>query len=268
VRNHGNKQIRGVVEEAFLKTHEGRSTDDVVIDDGLNRNFIRAASRIMPGVAARDLNWQLLNLRKSGKLGPVTSVRYTLPKREEFIHAVEMAARFMEDRHHVTIDRFLCDPVMRPEFDRIASGIAPGYSPYVYRKAALGLRKGSKLKPELLKRIMRAGMATSLTDAERLTDDPESVPRLPGVYIFADNSGALYIGESENLRLRVLKQLDHSDRKTLAHYLWENGIKKIKVELIAFEKGHLGSSAAERRALEASLIASRHPRFNIQHSEE
>ena len=59
----------------------------------------------------------------------------------------------MEDKHDTTIDRIMCDPHLRREFDLVASSVAPGHPAYVYRKAALNLRKGSRLKPELLSRI-------------------------------------------------------------------------------------------------------------------
>ncbi len=261
-----SKKIKPAVAKAFLDVHQGRSTDDVIVSDGLNQEFLRAASEILPGVGAAQFNWELLNLRKSGKLGPVTSVRNTLRDQEEYIHAVEIAARFMEDRYELTIDRLICDPKILPEFDRLASDIAPGYDLYAYRKAALKLRKAGKLKPELVKRIILSGDSVELVSASLLEDDPERMPRLPGIYIFADNSGALYIGESAYLRQRILKHLDHSDRKSLAHYFWTHGIKDVKVQWISFEKGSLGAATKQRRALEASLIDSRKPRFNVQHS--
>ena len=92
---------------------------------------------------------------------------------------------------------------------------------------------------------------------------PEIVPTRPGIYIFRDESGYLYIGESSNLRLRVEKHLDHSDRKSLAHYLWENGNKKITVELHAFDPESKAKDKTVRRAYESELIRSREPRFNI-----
>lgn len=266
MHGHSKKQILEAVLRAFRSVHGGRSTDDVVVDERLNRRFVQAASELVPGVPERDLNWQLLNLRKTGKLGPVTSVRDTLRNQEEYIHASEIAARFMEDRHGITIDRLMCDPRVRPEFDHLASSVAPGYRSYEYRKAALKLRKTGRLKPELLKRVMQSGTRASFTSAGELVASPELIPRLPGIYVFADGSGPLYVGESEDLRSRVLKHLDHSDSKSLAHYFWTQGIRKIKVETIAFGENTLGAKSSNRKALEASLIASRRPRFNIQHT--
>lgn len=262
---YSKRQIRDAVRSAFHETHEGWSTDDVIIDDELDARFVEAATDKVPGVPPQELNWQLMNLRKSGKLGAVTTVRHKLPNRDEYIHAAEIAARFMEDSHSATIDRVMCNPKARREFDRIARSVAPGHTSYCYRKAALGLRKAGKFKPELVNRLFREGTKTRLLDAETVLADDSLIPGLPGVYMFADETGALYIGESEHLRSRVLKHLDHSDRKSLAHYLWEQGIKNIKVQTFAFSPDQLGADAKHRRILEASLIQSRNARFNIQH---
>jgi len=266
VHGYTRSEIQEAVVAAFRAVHNGRSTDDVVIDERLNRQFLAAASQLVPGVADRDLNWYLFNLRKTGKLGPVTSQSKRLRNQEEYIHASEIAARVMEDKYGATIDRLLCDPRLRSEFDHLASSVAPGRTPYEYRKAALKLRKAGRLRPELLKRVMQSGTHTALIPAGQLLANPDLLPRLPGIYMIADDTGPLYIGESSDLRSRVIKHLDHSDNKSLAHYLWAQGIKRIKVETIAFDKSSLGAKSSNRKALEASLIASRQPRFNIQHA--
>jgi len=86
----------------------------------------------------------------------------------------------------------------------------------------------------------------------------------PGVYLFFDRSGYLYVGEAANLRSRIRKHLDHSDRKALAHYLWSNGVDNLRVELHAFDPQSDGRLTASRRAYEVSLIQSRKPRFNLR----
>jgi predicted GIY-YIG superfamily endonuclease len=83
------------------------------------------------------------------------------------------------------------------------------------------------------------------------------------IYIFRDASGYLYIGESENLRARVTKHLDHSDRKSLARYLWQEGVGGVTVELHAFDPDSNARNKEMRRAYESELIHSRQPRLNI-----
>jgi predicted GIY-YIG superfamily endonuclease len=132
------------------------------------------------------------------------------------------------------------------------------------RKAALTLRKNRQLRPELIKRVADWGSVVTTYTAEQLRADPDLIPRLPGIYIFRDRTGYLYIGEAGNLRGRVEKHLDHSDRKAVAHYLWENGVTGLSVELHAFRRESDGRKANCRRAYEAELIRSRGPRLNIQ----
>jgi len=258
------QELVAAVTTAFLQTHAGHSTDDVVISDELNDVFVRAAQNIVPGAKAADLNWALFGLRKASKLGRVTSKRMFLRDQEEYTHAAEIAARLMEDNYGMTLDRVMCDPVLRQQFDLFAQAIEPGYTPYHYRKAALNLRKVRRLRPELVKRIMPLGMQPNIIDAAMVTADPTLVPSLPGIYMLYDRTGCLYLGESENLRLRVKKHLDHSDNKSLARYFWAQDKELVKVEVIPFETGNLGAIKANRKVLEASLIKSRKPKFNLQ----
>jgi excinuclease UvrABC nuclease subunit len=120
------------------------------------------------------------------------------------------------------------------------------------------------LRPEKVKRIVDWGAAVSTFAAADLFRDPVLIPRQPGVYFFRDRTGYLYIGEADNLRLRVAKHLDHSDRKALARYLWDHGVADLAVELHAFAPTSDGGRKGHRRVYESEMIASRNPRFNIQ----
>ena len=74
-------------------------------------------------------NWTLLNLRKTGGLGPVVTRRRQV-QHDDYLHASEIAARLMYDKHPLSMDRVLCIPTHRQEFDRIAQSIlAAGSSP-------------------------------------------------------------------------------------------------------------------------------------------
>jgi predicted GIY-YIG superfamily endonuclease len=255
--------LREVVRRSFFATHAGRSTDDVVIDDSLNAAFIDACLQELPSASPADLNWQLYNLRKQppgiGKVAAVTRRDH----HDGYIHASEIAARHLDDRHGLTIDQVLCDPQMRQEFDTIAQGIAPGVPTYFLRKAALKLRKNRQLKPELIKRVADWGTTLLTFPAEQLRENPDLIPRLPGIYVFRDSTGYLYIGQAGNLRGRVETHLDHSDRKAVARYLWENGYADLTVEMHVFRRNSDANKAVCRRAYEAELIHSRKPRLNI-----
>lgn len=259
-----SSDIRNVVRRSFFATHGGRSPDDVVIDDALNAAFVAACQQELPDATAADLNWTLVNLRKrSPGLGNVTTVKRR-DIHDDYIHVAEIAARHMEDKHHLTIDQVLCDPVMRQEFDRLAKSIWPDVPAYLLRKAALKLRKGRQLPPERFKRIANWGTEVTRHKAEALLANPDLIPRLPGVYLFLDRTGYLYIGEAGNLRGRIEKHLDHSDRKTVARYLWDHGVRELEIEIHAFREDSDGNKVACRKAYEAELIRSRKPSLNIQ----
>jgi hypothetical protein len=255
-------QLRQVVSAAFLAVHCGRSSDDVVIDDELNKAFITRCHESLPNSTESDLNWTLLNLRKSSSLGPVATKRQCLTH-DAYLHASEVAARQIEDKYGITTDRAFCDRDRRTEFDAIARRFASDAPTYSLRKAALKLRKGRQLRPELIKRVSDWHKDVLTFDVGSLQANPDLIPRKPGIYIFADASGYLYLGEAANLRLRVAKHLDHSDRKALARYLWDQGVKGLSVELHVFDPYSNGRLTSHRRAYEADLIRSRRPRFNI-----
>jgi hypothetical protein len=255
--------LRDVVKFAFIAVHCGRSTDDVVINQELNAAFISECRKRLVDVSEFDANWKLMNLRKSASLGDVTTSRVRVDH-SLYEHASQIAARFLEDQSGLTIDRVLCDPSPRAEFDSIACGIAPDVPIYQLRKAALGLRKARRLQPEIIKRIANWDKEVISHLAEELRSNIDLIPRKPGVYIFRDNSGYLYVGEAASLRVRVSKHLDHSDRKALAYYFWENGIKDVTVELHAFAEESDAKKQSARRAYESDLIAKRQPRFNVR----
>jgi hypothetical protein len=255
--------IKEVVAQTFLLKRQGNSTDDMIISNDLNESFIHACKEKLPNANDFELNWTLFNLRKQGKLGPLYIKRKPL-NHDEYIHASEIAARFLYDKYRLSIDRIMCEPEHRSEFDLIASSIAPDISPYLLRKAALKLRKTRKLKPELVVRIADWNRSIQTFNCEHVLQDPICIPKNPGIYIFRDNTGYLYVGESENLQKRVAKHLDHSDRKSLAHYFWENDINEITLDLHIFDPNSDGRKKPYRRAYESDLIQSRNPRFNIQ----
>lgn len=257
------ENISDIVQEAFLETHEGYGTDEVIICDRLNEAFIAMCKKRLPLLSDDEFNWQLINLRKRGRLGRVVSKRERV-NHDDYFHASEIAARLIFDKYEVTIDRAFCNARYKKEFDRIAKSVAPNVSAYLLRKAALKLRKNRQLKPELVPRVASWGREILALLAEEVLQNPNVVPRKPGVYVFRDTSGYLYIGEAVDLYLRIKKHLDHSDRKSLAQYFWDKGLKDMTIELHTFEPDSDARLKSHRRAYEASLIHSRRPRFNIQ----
>jgi hypothetical protein len=254
--------LMSAVRRAFQDVHDGWSADEVLVQDDLNAAFLRRCRELAPTADAGQCNWMLLNLRKSGKLDVPTTQR-DLRRHDAYFPAAEIAARFLYDRHQLTIDRILCEPERRREFDELAQELAPGVPADRLRKAALGLRKARELRPELVTRVADWGREIVSHSARQIVENPQLVPARPGVYVFRDATGYLYIGESVNLRTRVTKHLNQSDRESLAQNLWKDGIEGITVELHAFDPDSQARSQTVRRAYESELIRSRRPRLNI-----
>lgn len=270
------RAVNAIVIEAFAATHDGWSSDEVILQTELNSAFIEAcnaaiknrASELVSANAAEmttpaELNWTLLNLRKAGKL-TVKATKRNSTSVSSVAHIAEIVTRSMLDRHQCSIDRLMCDPVLRNQFDAAAKAIAPDAKPYTIRKAAFQLRKARKLRPELITRIADWGRQISTHSIEQIIDDPNRLNEHPGIYIFRDGSGYLYIGQTENLRKRMLEHLDESHNLSLAKYLKTESREAVTIEIHDFDPESQAAKTMVRRAYESELIASRKPRFNVQ----
>lgn len=255
-------RLMAAVAGAFAAIHDGWSTDEVLVQDALNAAFLERCRALLPDADAAACNWALLNLRKAGRLD-VPATRRAADRHDDYLHAAEIATRFLYDKHQLTIDRLLCDPVHRAEFDRLAGALAPGVSAERLRRAALGLRKARALRPELVTRVADWDREVLSLPARQAAENPDLVPTRPGVYLFRDATGYLYIGEAANLRTRLRQHLQESDRERLAEYLWKAGLDGITIELHAFAPDSQARSQTARRAYESELIRSRQPRLNI-----
>ena len=264
--------LKRVVLEAFDSVHDGWSSDEVILQNELNENFVKTCSKLVVArsiTGARldatplDFNWTLMNLRKAGKLNAKTTKR----KRIELTavqHVAEIAARSLIDDHQCSIDRIMCDPELRTQFDEAAREIDGDLDSYAARKAAFQLRKARRLKPELIGRIADWGRKIDSFRVQQIVDDPTVLNEHPGVYIFRDESGYLYIGQTENLRERLKQHLDDSHNLSLAKYLRNHASDSISIEVHDFDPDSQASKTIVRRAYESELIASRKPRFNVQ----
>lgn len=257
------RNLDAVVIESFESTHAGWSSDEVILNDERNQKFIEACHQKLPNVSAADLNWRLMNLRKAGKLKTKTT-KSNRTSVADITHIAEIAARSMHDRHAVSTDQIMADPKLRAEFDQIAQTISPDVDGYPVRKAAFRLRKSRRLRPELIARIANWGRVVTSYSIEEITDNPNLIDEHPGIYIFRDRSGYLYIGQTDNLRKRLKSHLDQSHNVSLANYLGAQNIKDITVEIHSFDPDSRAKETMIRRAYESELIASRKPRFNIQ----
>ena len=256
-------QIKSVVIQAFAATHEGYSSDELILKTELNKSFVAACHKTLPDVEAFQFNWTLLNLRKAGKL-TVKATKRDVRKFDLVMPVAEMCARMMEDKHGKSIDRLMADPETRQEFDQAALAIDADIETYLVRKAAFRLRKTRQLKPELITRIADWGRKVDEHKASDIEKKPDLIPESPGIYIFRDATGYLYIGEAIDLRARLVQHLGGSDSKTLAGYLADQGSADVTIEVHSFAEDSRISETMVRRAYESELIRSRNPRFNVR----
>ncbi len=158
----------------------------------------------------------------------------------------------------------MATPERRAEFNAAAKAIDSEVELYRVRKAAFKLRKTRKLRPELITRIADWGREISTHSVKQLKDDPKLVKPHPGIYIFRDKTGYLYIGQTDNLQERLKSHLDESHSKSLSNYLNTQEVNGITIEVHSFAPDSRAKETMIRRAYESELIASRKPRFNIQ----
>jgi site-specific DNA-methyltransferase (adenine-specific) len=253
--------MKAAIRAAFEAVRDGFAADRVVADPILNQRFVSECRQQGLDLAIRDLNRALLNLRKGGHLAGTPTFRKTsFADEEDYQFASEIAVRFLERRDRISLDEIICDPETAAEFDRVAAQISPGFSSLQYRWAAFNLRKRRVLRPEIIAHALPSKHVT-VTPIETL--NIEDISTEQGIYVFYQQSQTLYVGEATNLRNRMKKHLDHSDNKGLARWLWDHGTDNIFLEL------HMLDASVEtrvRRALEAELITTRHPVFNVQNT--
>ena len=256
-------EIHTVIDDAFTATHDGWSVDEVILNDDLNAAFLKRCRKQLPKIDSVEINWRLLNMRKAGKLKSKTTRSGARPS-QEHTSVAEMVARSLIDQHGVTIDRIMADPNLRSQFDDKAIAMGKNLDAYLVRKAAFGLRKKRRLRPELIARIADWGRTIEEFPLKSVEDDPDVIPHQPGIYIFRDISGYLYIGQSVDLHQRLKEHLDQSSNFSLSKYLSEQTRENVTLEIHAFPVDSRASETMVRRAYESELIASRKPKFNIQ----
>jgi predicted GIY-YIG superfamily endonuclease len=265
--------INEAVIDSFMAMHDGWSSDEVILQNELNESFLSLCrenvetlnrdSKSQLQLSSDDFNWALMNLRKAGKLKSKTTKRKTV-NLTNVRHIAEIVTRSVSDTHQCSIDRIVCDSALRDEFNKLAKSIDPEIDLYRVRKAAFQLRKARRLRPELITRIADWGRTINTYSTAKIVQDPKVLNEHPGIYIFRDATGYLYIGQTDNLRERLKKHLDESHNLSLAKYLKSEAKEGISIEVHDFDPKSKASKTMVRRAYESELIASRKPRFNVQ----
>jgi len=246
--------------EAFLEVREGYSPDKVIADPTLNRRFLRRCREL--GLAGTDfeLNWELLNARKSSKLsslsGLIKTKRYSVGKViDEFEYASELSIRYMQKGKDVSLDQIICDPELAEEFDTYASRLAPGFSSLQYRWAAFGLRKAGRLRKntdEIIEvpELEPFGKVKTLKLAK--------IPEVSGLYLFSSGDMPVFASQTDNLRHRLERHVKVSSLG-LPRWLWDVRQKPLQVEIAQLPD----ISRSLRQIMELMLARERKPVLNF-----
>lgn len=254
-----------LIVQAFKETSDGWSSDEVILQIELNEKFLAAVHEKLKildvaEVADAAINWRLMTLRKAGKL-KIKSTRRAKRSQQDVQPLAEIAMRSIQDKSKLSSDRIMADPVLRGEFDAVVKGLQSGVDLYAVRKAAFQLRKIRRLQPELISRLADWGRVVATYSIADLRSGAVGVDPHPGVYIFRDKTGYLYIGQTENLKKRMAEHLEESHNPLLAKYL--KAEVEATVELHSFDPKSRAKEVRVRRAYESELIRSRKPKFNV-----
>ncbi len=255
------------IKAAFMDCHDGYSSDELLIRDELRDCFL---NRLGNGAVLADDDQRmvlltLLKLRKTGKLD-VSATKRGKPVSPAVQPVAEIASRVVTDRHRITSDTMLADPLFRRELQREAELISPGIEAYAVRKSVLSLRKKRELRPELVLQVAQWGRKISTQTLAELRQSLAAgkTPKRPGVYLFRNPDGYLYVGEAIDLSARLNQHLSESDNRSLAKYLAGDDAALVTVELHVFDSDSPAAKVRVRRAYESELIRSRNPMFNVR----
>jgi predicted GIY-YIG superfamily endonuclease len=246
----------------FEANHDGWSLDEVLVHDERRAKMLKAAQANHPSLHEKAFWQSLIQMRKSGSLY-VESTQRQAVEYSDSLPAAEIACRMLQDEAGVLFDEILTDPVLLAKYDDLAKAIDPSTDSYTLRKAALRLRKSRHLRPELVSRVTDWKREIVVMELEEARQALTKLSTRPGIYIFRDATGYLYIGQSSNLRERLTKHLNDSDRKNLSQYLQASDAKQISLELHIFLDGSPAEKAMIREAYESDLIRTRKPRLNL-----
>ncbi len=207
-----DKETEDGIVDAYKVSCKGHSVDVVLCDPELNLKFVEACQwSKLPG-GASVWNRLLLRVRKAGKLpkGDVVRKRVNAAAMDAYNAACEAAMQLLSLDYGLTLDDILCSPEIAAEFDRLAEQFAGEQkaTAFDHRWAALSIRKRAKRSRSLATERYQDWDAGQLSRATPLKQCLSEKCEHPGVYVVRDPSGALYVGETLNLRDRVQQMLD------------------------------------------------------------
>lgn len=249
--------------QAFLEYRDGYSSDKVVADPELNRLFRKRARELGAEGTDFELNWVLMNVRKSGKLAmPTKTKRYTVSDRDEFEFATEMAISYLQRKLskerglEISLDRIICDPQLAGSFDELTSKLCPGHSALDCRWVVLGLRKARRLSKK------HSGLVLPSFDYLGPTTEIRTgrLPKTQGLYIFKSSDNDVFVGETDNLRDRLERHFESGGGKEVVpKWLYDPGRNRIRLGIVTLDTPLHDA----RKELELGFIGRLKPALNF-----
>lgn len=223
------RDLQELVKHAFISMFEGRPEDHVIADPTANVEFIDRCRLLGASVSDVVLNRTLLNNRKSGKhagidRGRPLALGHDLTERLGF--AVEIAARLVQycaivrSQIEPTIDKMLCAPQLRNEFDEYAKFLVPGFGEYQYRLALLSFRKSGRESSQRCDGIFGIYWNKSISLHSL---DPDDVPDSPGLYRVFCGGKEAFVGHTLSLRARMIAHM-RNDKDPFVPESWRPGV--------------------------------------------
>jgi hypothetical protein len=249
-----------LIKEGFKEVRNGRCPEYVICDAILDERFLATARQLGAKGSDTELNTKLINLRKQKKLTdcPTTFRKQPDRNRHHYLNAVSNVVRLVERQFGKNVDDVICDPEMRSQFEAMLQFLSPQTSAFEARYAALSLRKANRLRPEPVGQIIRA-VTSRLLSLVDLEDRISELPDTPGVYVFFDEGGTLYVGKADSLKRRIG---DH-----ISTWTYRDIIDSIRKSyrpdaFVAYHELPVKISPRELAAYETELIRSRNPQHN------
>lgn len=262
----GPKSHLAGVAQAYLETRKRMSADRVIADPELDAMYLHRCRELGLSGTDYELNWMLMDARKNSYLKDMPKTKKYTPRRiDDFEFASEMALAHMRSKlasdfpNGLSLDRIICDPLLAREFDKIASELAPDFTPLEYRWAALGVRKAAG-------RYAKQAEGADLVDFERLGSTKgvraSQIPEAPGIYIFRNDNSSLFIGETDNLRSRISRHFDSSGNQGIPDWIYEGKRLPLDLGIVAMSK----KTKVLRKISELRAISEFHPALNYSGS--
>lgn len=240
------------VTQAFLHVRHGYSSDRVLADPDINRDFIKECRNLGLDDTPFHLNLALIGLRKHNKL-KAKSKKSVVRNQSEYAVASEIAARTMFYRHHASVDTTLANPKFAAEFDRLASSITPNYTSFEYRWAALNIRKKGanvKIKPKVME---------ELDWSKRISFDADSVPSDEGVYSLFERETCLFVAGADDIQSSISEQRRIADIQLFDPHFWRPNPASLRWQYALLPD----STSDYRFGVVRSLVGEWKPIFNI-----